>query len=259
MIGRIPLREARLEDRRSQRPQRLGLLVALLPLSLAATAQAFDQYSENRDATNCRECHGDFRSSPYTSLVDGMSWGDGLHDVHRNGMLDGDCDTCHALGGGNFPVMIGSSAGGIGLDPISCAGCHGRAEDADPMGTGSQGYGAGLRQHHWRAGVQTCGQAGCHVNDSDPALFTPVGEQVSPPYYASPAGNDMDHPNIPSDPCNTGGVGEDYAASTLGLDNDGDDLYDKLEEPICLPEPDGPLLLGAGMGFLLLIGRRRRR
>jgi hypothetical protein len=238
-------------------PRVLGILVGGVLLALAGTAHGYPQYSESRDATNCRACHGDFRASPYTSLVDGIAWADGLHDVHRNIMLDGDCDTCHGTGP-RFPVLIGSSAGGIGLDPISCSGCHGRAADGTDPGVTSEGYGAGLRQHHWRAGEQIC--LDCHA-DADPAAFTPVGEEVFPPYYFSPPGGDLDHPTIPSHPCNPliHGYPEDYAGSTLGLDNDGDDLYDELEEPICVPEPDELILLGAGVGFLLVIGRRRRR
>ena len=41
---------------------------------VAGTAQAYSQYSANKDATNCRACHGDFRASPYTSLRDCQSW-----------------------------------------------------------------------------------------------------------------------------------------------------------------------------------------
>ena len=237
----------------------LGGVVGALILTLAGTAQGWDRYSVAKDATNCRACHGDFRAATYTAS-DGL-WVDGLHDTHENDMLDGDCDTCHSAGP-PFPVLIGSSAGGTGLPAISCSGCHGRAEDG--TGTGSEGYGAGLRQHHWRNGVTSCGIGGCHA-DANPANYTPVGEEVLPPYYAD---NDPDHPDIPLDPCNTpdaglGGPGpyltEDYAASTLGLDNDGDLLFDQPEESICLPEPDGTLLLVAGVGFLGVIGRRRWR
>ncbi|MCH8244123.1 MAG: hypothetical protein IH897_16155, partial [Planctomycetes bacterium] len=71
-------------------------LVSLFGTSMigAGTAQAYDQYSENGDATNCGLCHGDFRDSPYISLSDGESWEDDLHDVHRRIMLASDCDTC---------------------------------------------------------------------------------------------------------------------------------------------------------------------
>jgi hypothetical protein len=188
----------------------------------AGTAQAYPQYSLAKDATNCRACHGDFRASPYVSLSDGLSWGDDLHDVHRNTMLAGDCSTCHSAGG-RFPVLLDTSSGGTGLDAISCTGCHGRMED----GTGvlTFGYGAGLRQHHWNAGEQIC--ADCH-DDANPANYTPAGEQFLPPYYSA---SDAAHPAMPSDPCNPSADDhpEDYAASTLGLDNDGDGDYDEAD------------------------------
>ena len=221
-------------------------------LLLAGSAGAYSQYSVSRDATNCRACHGNFRTSPYTSLSDGQSWGDDLHDVHRDGMLDRDCDTCHNVFG-NFPVFIGDSSGGTGLDGISCAGCHGRAEDG--TGTGSEGYAAGLRQHHWNADPPVTVCDTCHMDDSDPADYTPVGEDVLPPYYSASA---VDQPLIPTDPCNpqADGYPEDYAATTLGLDNDGDLLYDEADLIDC-PEPGETLMLGVGIGFVLLAGRWR--
>ena len=184
----------------------------------AGTAQAYEQYSQNGDATNCGECHGDFRASPYTSLSDGQSWEAGLHDVHRNIMLNGDCETCHG-GGSDFPVLLDISGGGSGLAPISCVGCHGRAED----GVGIGGFGAGLRQHHFTAGEEVC--LDCHA-DSDPADFDTADEAFLPPYYLNP-----DHPDMPSDPCNpeADGFPEDYAGSPLGLDNDGNGAYDELD------------------------------
>jgi hypothetical protein len=221
-------------------------------LFFATGANAYDQYSESKgSSTYCRDCHGDFRDSPYTSLTDAQEWTDGLHDTHRTTMLNGDCDACHSPGP-RFPVILGSSSGGTGLDAISCAGCHGRAEDG--TGAGSVGYAAGLRQHHWVAGVTVCFD--CHI-DADPIEFTPVGEDILPPYYAD---IDPDHPLIPADPCNieADGYPEDYAGTSLGLDNDGDDLYDEADIIDC-PEPRGSLMLGAGIGFLLFIGRRQSR
>jgi hypothetical protein len=102
------------------------------------------------------------------------------------------------------------------------------------------------------AGVTTC--LGCHA-DADPAAFTPVDEDVPPPYYSN---SDPSHPSIPGDPCNldADGFPEDYAASALGLDNDGDDLYDE-EDLIPCPEPGSTMMLASGFGLLLLLGRRR--
>ena len=214
----------------------LVFLTALCTASLAgmATASAYDRYSVNGNATNCRACHGDFRAAAYTSLVDGQNWGN-LHNLHRQTMLNGDCNTCH--GNNTFPVMIGSSTGGNGLAAISCLGCHGRDEDnvaANPESP--NGRGAGLRQHHTAAGIAIC--QGCH-QDASPASYTCVGENVLPPYYATP-GNQ--HPDMPTDSCNLVPLplpgDENYAGTSIGLDNDGDGLYDALD-PSCAPCGDG--------------------
>jgi PKD repeat protein len=203
------------------------LLVTITVLMTGAPeAWAYEQYSISKDATNCRACHGNYRSSPYTSLVDGVNWGDDLHDVHRNGMLSGDCDACHK--GSKFPVILDSSDGGVDLLPISCVGCHGREQD---MGHDSisMGRGAGLRRHHWTAGVTGC--ADCH-SDADPANDTvdwpgPVGENVLPNYYEFPGAN---HPNIPTDACNANGLESVFSGTDFGLDNDGDGIYDTADD-----------------------------
>jgi hypothetical protein len=227
------------------------------------TAQAYLQYSISRDATNCQACHGDFQAADYVSLTEGADWQTSLMGMHTSDILDGDCTTCHAQGP-RFPVIIGSSAGGDGLDPISCSGCHGRAEDFDPDGSGSEGYGAGLRQQHWRANreintISTRICLDCH-SDADPANFTPVDESFLPPYYAFPAGSDPDNPDIPSDPCNplADGFPENYIGSTQGLDNDGNGLYDEADVIAC-PEPEQMMILLPGICVLLLLDRRRQR
>lgn len=182
------------------------------------SVDAYNTYSTNGSSGNCATCHGDFNTGgTYTSLTDGQSWGDNLHDVHRNDMLNGDCDTCHGSGG-RSPVILDSSVGGSGLSPLSCVGCHGRLEDAGNDSL-SGGLGAGLRQHHTTAGVDTC--VSCH-SDADPTNYNSVGENVLPPYYANPG---TEHPNMPTNPCNQGG-NENFAGGPDGLDNDGDLLYD---------------------------------
>ena len=189
-------------------------LATLLPV----TAFAYNQYSQNGDNTYCAACHGDFRSNTYISPVDGQLWGN-IHNLHRSTMLGGDCDACH-LSSGRFPVRLDESAGGDGLVAIGCVGCHGRAED-NVAGNPSlpNGFGAGLRQHHTNAGVSDC--TNCH-DDADPANYTPVGEQVLPPYYADPG---INHPDMPTESCNSDGS-EHFAGATIGLDNNGDLFYD---------------------------------
>lgn len=208
----------------------MGAAVLLASLANVSSLQAYEQYSQNRDATNCRACHGNFRSSSYTSQVDGMNWGN-LHDLHRSTMLSGDCDTCH--GGNKFPVLLNSSLGGNGLSPISCMGCHGRNEDNTAANPASpNGLGAGLRQHHFVSGVELCSD--CHA-DANPASYTPVGENVLPEYYVNPG---TGHPAMPTAPC-LGSGGENFAGATSGLDNDGDGVYD-LADGDCAGTPVEP-------------------
>ncbi len=198
---------------------------------------------------NCQTCHGQFRATneensrpylrdEYISPADGRHWNVlyqevendpppieeiGLHDIHRHVMVDkigrSRCSVCH-LASGRYPVLLNSSAGGEGLEPLSCMGCHGRdADEGDHVG-GHSHRGAGLRQHHTNSGVNVCKT--CHW-DADPANYTPVGEDVLPSYYAAP--NDI-FVNKPTDPCNQRGD-ENYAGGPKGLDNDGDGRYDK--------------------------------
>lgn len=205
----------------------LALLTPVLLTVWIPAANAYQNYSTNGTTGNCAGCHGDFTATPYISLVDGANWGNSLHNIHRSNMLASDCDTCHSSGS-RSPVSLSSSVGGTGLAPLSCLGCHGRTE------TGGSVTGAGLRQHHWTSGVTTCGTAGCH-SDANPAAYTPVGENVLPPYYAAPI-PDANHPNKPTDSCNPAGE-EDFAGTSIGLDNDGDGLFD-LNDNDCIPAPD---------------------
>ena len=193
-------------------PRLILLFTTLAVLTiLASQAKAYEQYSD------CKECHGGFRSSPYRSLSDGASWGENLHNVHRNDMLAGDCDVCHTSSG-KSKVFLASSKGGSGLAAISCVGCHGREEDIGNDSV-SSGRGAGLRQHHTNAGETVC--MACH-SDANPSNYTPVGEDVLPEYFANPG---TGHPSMPAKSCSPAGE-ENFAATILGLDNDGDGSYD---------------------------------
>jgi PKD repeat protein len=186
-------------------------------------ALAYPTYSSG----NCFSCHGDFNSGSYVSFKDGTPWGVDLMSGHIQ-MIAGDCDTCHSNGPrGN--VFLNSSIGATGFDPIGCVGCHGRDDDVTDvctgLGTGVEvvcGAGAGLRQHHFNSGVTVC--RGCHFNDADPGSFTPVGEDVPPPYYFTP---DAAHPLKPTDPCT-----DEAIFGPTGLDNDGDGLDDG-NDPDC--------------------------
>lgn len=212
-----------------------ALIVAVAVFAALATgvfdmrgASAYNQWSIDHTSGNCATCHGDFRASPYVSLADNTQWPGSLHDGHRSTMLNGDCSTCH--GTVRFPVILNSSSGGTGFSPIGCLGCHGRAEPS----AGGMVTGTGLRQHHTRSGVATCGDAGCHT-DTDPATVTPAAESVEPPYYFAP---DAAHPNKPTEACNGNGS-ESLLAPPLGLDNDGDGLYD-VNDADCSTTSVGP-------------------
>ena len=186
---------------------------------------------------NCAGCHGSFHlGNPYVSSHDGVAWllqgtPVDLHFGHQSMVMPiaqigvpggANCKVCHT-GADVDPVFLGSSDGGPGFPPLGCIGCHGRAETA----AGGVVRGAGERQAHYRKGVTVCADAGCHTgagtsNDAIPATFAVVAESVKPPYYFTP---DAAHPDKPTDPCNRNGS-ESRLAPPLGLDNDGDLVYD---------------------------------
>lgn len=237
---------------------RLGLAVFVTLVTFVGTSQAYDAWSQGNDTGNCATCHGDFRGNPYTSDSDGQTWSSSLHNVHRFDILNSDCNTCHGVS--NFPVLIGESVGGTGLAAYGCAGCHGRAEDGTNPPT-TEGFGAGLRQHHWNRDaahptldLRVC--LDCHA-DSDPAAYTPVGENVIPPYYST---MDTAHPAMPSDPCSPAAAGfpENFEGTTVGLDNDGDTAYDEADSNCgaALPGP-GETAAGGALpeDFLLVTSR----
>ena len=232
----------------------LALGILLVVGNIGVKTEAFPQYSFQKNDNfpppaapsynGCRTCHGDFNA--VSTEMSGQTWPSNLMDTHNDLMIgDGDCSTCHNPGP-RFPVELGVSSGGDGLEAISCAGCHGREADGTPdANDGSVGYSAGLRRHHWNANVDvdidpSAGEflintrlcADCH-NDADPAL-KPIlaGENVKPPYYADPEGGGSTtlHPPMPSDPCadpsNTDVPEEETVGDSLALDNDGDLDYD---------------------------------
>jgi hypothetical protein len=193
-------------------------LISLFVLAfMVPIAGAFDNY-----AGGCDACHGSFPSgpTPYVSQHDGVAWKNpstnanlNLHDGHRYYMLGSAtfggsnttaCYVCHASSG-RTPVVLNSSTGITGFSPIGCTGCH---------------DGNGLRQHHVGSGAYNCYD--CHTAGASPA------ENVKPPYYFTP---DTVHPNKPTDPCNINGS-EGRVGSPLGLDNDGNLLYDQ-NDPAC--------------------------
>ncbi|UCH82625.1 MAG: T9SS type A sorting domain-containing protein [Candidatus Latescibacterota bacterium] len=189
-------------------------------------------------ASGCVSCHGDYNSGTYISNVDGQNWGTDLMSGHSDFLIgSNDCGICHTSPG-KSPVYLATSDGGDGLEPIGCLGCHGRNE-------GDAGVtGAGLRQHHYNNGVTSC--LNCHP-DADPSAFTPVGEDVLPPYYANPG---TGHPNIPDSACNPApGYPEDVLGAVgTGLDNDGDNLYDENDADCSATGIEDELAFGVELG-----------
>jgi len=184
----------------------LGLAVLVLTIG-AAPADAYDTWSVARDNTNCRACHGDFRGTSYVSANDGVAWNTDLHGGHQT-LVNRDCNFCH--GATRFPVILTSSTSGT-----ACAECHARFEP----GAGGNTVGSGLRQHHDRSGVTVCRT--CHA-DSNPSVFRTAGESELPPFYRTA---DAAYPLKPRNACDSDNS-ESIVAPPLGLDNDGDLLYD---------------------------------
>lgn len=169
---------------------------AILVLLAASSVVAYDAYRMSGGNASCYNCHNGFRNEGP------------LHDLHvGSSQMTGTCTRCHTSVG-DIPKTWTSGSGD------GCRGCHGR--NNGPGFTWS----AGLRLHHANAGApadingQYC--VDCHTNDP-----VPDPENTLPPYYGQP---DV---NI-SDPCvSTGAGGEDFNNDGVGLDNDGDLLYDE--------------------------------
>jgi hypothetical protein len=199
------------------------------------TAEAYQLYSQDQNSVgNCAQCHKGFRETNlYFSHKDNENWSNSLHNIHVGDIIpSATCGWCHfGSGTSNRQVNLSSSSvAADGTNAIACSGCHGRLEDANGVTAVGTGWGAGLRQLHFNANrnidigggtmvsTQVC--ATCHA-DSNPTSFTPAGEDVLPPFYDATAIDPT-----PLDPCNETGRGEHFEGSVVGLDNDGDLLYD---------------------------------
>jgi hypothetical protein len=170
-----------------------GLLVVLITLcSASRPLLGFETYS------GCASCHGDFRG---TNSTKGTVFLTNNHDMHRNsGSMGSACNLCHS-GSSRTPVYIGKSNGTTSNSGIGCSGCH---------------VGPGLRKHHAVNGVAEC--ADCH--DADPQ---PPAETQKPPYYGT-ADTKVKNPENLVRASNTN---ENWSVNDyLGLDNDGNNLYD---------------------------------
>ena len=200
-----------------------GSVVAVLLLTFAPDIGAYDRYDDG-----CDTCHGGFKSS--TSPKGSIFPSGDKHEMHKaSSSMNTECDLCHTDGDGRDP-FIGSSNGTANNAGLGCMGCHGRSEDAGNDGI-SAGLGAGLRQHHNNTGITGC--AICHT-DSNPINYEPVGEHIKPPYYGTVDTNaDMACNSDPVSNANENWTIGDF----LGLDNDGDVMWDKISDSDCNPAP----------------------
>lgn len=171
-------------------------LLAITSLLLAVlgnnSSQAYEDYG------GCASCHGDFRGP--TSTKGTVFPGNNNHDMHRNAAsMATQCNLCHS-GSTRVPTFIGTSTGTVNNPGMGCSGCH------EP---------AGLRKHHKVNGTDCYD---CH----DP-LETPQTENAIPPYYGTA---DTKVKN-PANTVLTANTNENWSVGDfLGLDNDGNNLYD---------------------------------
>ena len=181
---------------------RLTLMIGASLLALAAacnTSQAYERYN-----SGCQTCHGAFTDS--TSPQGTVFPSGDKHRMHRNSANMGTaCDLCHRSDDNDNPFI--KSSNGIGTVPgLGCTGCH---------------VGSGLRKHHATTGTLACysGGAGCHGTGPE----TPPAENVSPPYY----GTAYTKANNPGNTVQAANTNENWSVGDfIGLDNDGNNLYD---------------------------------
>jgi hypothetical protein len=166
----------------------LAVVVLFLVFIACNSSVAFDRYNDG-----CNSCHGVFNgpiSRKGSTFPD-----DDKHDMHRYTMGT-DCNLCHLSGDQKNPYTWQSN--GTDDNPgIGCTGCH---------------VELGLRAHHVANGIN------CHPDDGPPSP-----ENVKPPYYGT-----VD--TLADNTCNdalASNTNENWTIGDfLGLDNDGDNLYD---------------------------------
>ncbi len=174
-------------------PWLLGAVVLALAVA-GNNASAYERYS------SCAACHGVF-TGPTSPQGTVFPSGD-KHRMHRNSAnMATDCRLCHRSDDGDDP-FTGSSDGvpASGVPGLGCTGCH---------------VASGLRAHHVANNISCIGS--CHGAETPPA------ENVKPPYYGT-AFTKADNPCNPVAVANTN---ENWSAGDfVGLDNDGNNLYD---------------------------------
>jgi len=179
----------------------LTVAVILLAAILPHYALAYPRYNDAGEGGGCSDCHGAFSS---TNSPKGTVFPmDSKHEMHRDkSYMNTDCKLCHYTGDNHNPYTY-ISDGTANNAGLGCTGCHAAA---------------GLRAHHTVNGVASCYGGGCHDSNE-----TPSPENVKPPYYGT-ADTRADNP------CNSvaaTNLNENWSVGDfLGLDNDGNNLYD---------------------------------
>jgi hypothetical protein len=179
-----------------------GVVCAFLILAVSYSAKAYPRY--NGTGTDCSTCHGFFLDNKSTKTPPTIFPSGDKHRMHRNSSyMNTDCDLCHTSSDGDNPY-IGSSNGKGAVSGLGCSGCH---------------VGSGLRAHHEVNGI-SCYVSGCHSAEPTPA------ESVNPPYY----GTAYTKANNPCNGVLQTNLNENWSVGDfVGLDNDGDDLYDQAD------------------------------
>ena len=177
------------------------LAVSLCVMVWAGPSQAYQRYRDPITGNgNCSACHGVFTGS--TSPKGTVFPSNSKHEMHRGAAnMNTDCALCHLSTDNRNPYTKLSD--GVGsVSGVGCTGCH------NPLG---------LRAHHAANGITLC--AGCH----DDTGLTPPAENVAPPYY----GTAYTRARNPANPVAAAKTNENWSIGDfLGLDNDGDNLYD---------------------------------
>jgi len=166
--------------------------------SLLALALVRDVSQAYPDYSGCATCHGAFNDS--TSPKGTVFPSSSKHEMHRaSTSMATACTLCH-MTPGSVPVSTFLSGGTANNPGLGCVGCH---------------LGPGLREHHNINGITECYD--CHTYEA------PAPESAFPVYY----GTVDTKANNPGNVDPVANTNENWSVdSFLGLDNDGNNLYD---------------------------------
>jgi hypothetical protein len=174
---------------------------------------AYPRYYDPNDPGEsgyCKSCHPDFNGRGP------------LHDVHvGNNGFTSTCDFCHVVQNGDNPLT--SEVGDPDGPYYGCAGCHGRdyGKRSDTGELVMEAYGL-RRRHVEQNDVPIC--ATCHDLSVEP-----LPETVLPAHYTT-GFTSLTSSCDSTIEDNSTRVGD---PDSLGLDNDGDGLYDDPADPDC--------------------------